>query len=152
MNSEERNQLDALIEKLNNAAAVGDALAAESASAIVDLIARVRPDDLVSVNLFTNLATRGLKTVKLSPSEASLLYRMTQSHPKSVTLDELYVAVYGRTLKRNKNTVRVLLKGLRSRAAELHITITNTFGTGYRLELHPLPPHESVPNDNPQDA
>src|SRR5579871_514359 len=120
MNSEERNQLDALIEKLNNAAAVGDALAAESASAIVDLIARVRPDDLVSVNLFTNLATRGLKTVKLSPSEASLLYRMTQSHPKSVTLDELYVAVYGRTLKRNKNTVRVLLKGLQPRGRAAH--------------------------------
>ena len=74
----------------------------------------------------------------LSPSEASLLFRLAQGNPGIVTADQLYVAVYGRNLKRSKNTIRVILSGLRKRAKELNIRIVGRVGEGYHLELIPF--------------
>ena len=93
----------------------------------------------LSIDLTNNTVTRFGKTVKLTPTQAVILWRLHQTPDDIVTLPELHAAVYGKGRQRSNNVVRVILNDMVKRVTSLRISARNYHGKGYKIDLLGLP-------------
>jgi DNA-binding response OmpR family regulator len=116
---------------------IADAIREDRAECKTNFFDESIPEPLI-LNTETGVASRGGRTVMLTPRRARLLQALLDGGLNFLTVANIFRALGGP--KTAGNNARVTISELRALLEPLHVSIYNRHGVGYRLELHPVTP------------